>query len=154
MPFAVCPGGGGAELLPAGILAENGLRPEISNWLVTALKQSANDHREFTETQVDSLVGRMKDLRRRLDLIQMDRIDGRITEKRYENRKQGLEKDETEVAAKVERLDHADFHFKDKGVVLHELVQMAVILGMTMIGARSASCWRQCARTASGTTSG
>jgi hypothetical protein len=96
---------------PAGILAAKGLCPEISNWLVTALKQSANDHREFTETQVDSLVGRMKDFRRRLDLIQMDRIDGRITEKRYENRKQGLEKDETEVAAKIERLDHAGFQF-------------------------------------------
>lgn len=102
------------------------LRPEISDWLLTALKQSATDHREFTESQMDALVGRMKELRRRLDLIYKDRLDGRITEEQYENHKAGLEKDVMEAEAKIEGLNRADFKFYDKGVELLELVQRAV----------------------------
>ncbi len=68
----------------------------------------------------------LKDLRRRLDLIYKDRLDGRITEKQYEDHKQGLEKDVMEVEAKIEGLNRADFKFYDKGVELLELVQRAV----------------------------
>jgi hypothetical protein len=57
----------------------------------------AKNHRQFTETLMDVLVGRMKDLRRRLDLIYKDRLDGRITEKQYEDHKPGLKRDLMEV---------------------------------------------------------
>ena len=108
-------------------LQEIRLRPKISDWLVTALKQSAQDHREFTEQQMDKLVARMKDLRRRLDLIYKDRLEGRISKEQYENFKDALERDVMEVEGKIQGLNRADFKFYDKGVELLELVQKDVI---------------------------
>ena len=87
------------------------------------LKQSQVDQRAYVDSQIASLNGQQMLLRNRLEKLYLDKIDGRISEEFYGERRYGWESELREIEQQLVALRRAELNYYDVGLKFLEFSQ-------------------------------
>jgi site-specific DNA recombinase len=101
---------------------------EVLSWIITALKESHEDARQYHAERLVALQSDCEILQRRLDAMYEDKLDGRIDQDFYDRKSAEWKNGQDEILRKIERHQSASRSYTDEGVKLLELAQRAVIL--------------------------
>jgi len=99
---------------------------EASEWMRTALKQSAGEKRAFYDRSIERLNAQAAKLRNRLDQIYLDKLDGETDEGSYGIHVAAWKKELTQVRNRIEKHESANHTYIDQGIRLLELARNGV----------------------------
>ena len=99
--------------------------PEVVEWIVTALRDSHKDERQFHEETVARLQAEVKRIQTRLDAIYEDKLDGTITEEFWARKNAEWRRKQMEALAAVERHQTANHLYLDEGARILDLARRA-----------------------------
>ena len=100
----------------------------VLDWLKTALRASHADEQKYHHAAIAKLQKHYASIQRKLDLTYDDRLDGRITVDRYEEKANGLREEMAHVRGEIVRHESADRAYTEEGIALLELSGMALEL--------------------------
>ncbi len=101
---------------------------DVLDWLKTALRSSHEDEQRHHKAAVDRLQKQYAGLQRKLDTAYDDRLDGRLSVERYEERSNTWREEMAHVRAELARHEGADRSYTEEGIALLELAGMALEL--------------------------
>jgi site-specific DNA recombinase len=101
---------------------------EVLDWVVTALKESHADEMKYHMEIINALQTQSDKIRRRLNAMYMDKLDGRVDEFFFDQKSKEWKKEQYDIFRKIEHHQRADRLYMDEGVKLLELAQRAVTL--------------------------
>ena len=104
------------------------LHPAVVEYLKSALKDSHVEEQRFHAASVAKIEKKVAILKRRLDVLYEDRLDGRITIEDYTERSNAWREEMAHLRQEVAGHDRADAAYLDFGVALLELAGMGVEL--------------------------
>lgn len=110
----------GELLRPLSELSENGVA-----YVTAALKQSLETKRGWHDRAYESLLADKTRLKKRLDRMYEDRLDGKVTEAFYDEKRREYETKIDELDAKIAKHDRADVDYYDFGLRILELAKNA-----------------------------
>ncbi len=97
-------------------------------WLKTALRASHEDEYLFQHSAIECLQTQYASHQRKLDLAYDDRLDGRLSLNRYEEKATGLREEMAHARAELARHENADRAYTEEGIALAKLAGMALEL--------------------------
>jgi hypothetical protein len=98
---------------------------EILVWVKEALKQSHVDEKQYHEDAIDRLQDEHKRLQNRLDVMYVDKLDGKIDEAYYDRRAGEWRSEQDRLLRLIEEHQAANRTYLDEGVQLLELAGRA-----------------------------
>jgi len=98
---------------------------ETIDWVVTALKESHRDEKEYHDEQIGQLQAEVRRLQDRMDAAYEDKLDGRISEEFWQRRTGEWRTRRLELQASIERHQRAAELYLDAGVQVLSLAQRA-----------------------------
>lgn len=87
------------------------------------LKESHTDEKAFVDAQISLLNERYDVLKQRLDNLYTDKLDGKITQKFYDEKREAWESELREVETQRKAIDKAQGDYYDTGLKFLELAQ-------------------------------
>ena len=99
--------------------------PEAVEMIVTALRDSHRDEREFHAATVERLQDEAKRMQARLDALYEDKLDGKITEDFWARKNAEYRAKQLEALAAVERHQTANHLYLDEGARILDLARRA-----------------------------
>lgn len=109
-------------------LQELSLHPLVLSWLKAGLKDSHTEEKRCHAEAVAKIEKKATILKRRLDVLYEDRLDGRITVDDYTERSNAWREELAHLRESVSQLDRADAAYLDSGIALLELAATGVDL--------------------------
>lgn len=100
----------------------------VREWLKTALRSSHEDEKRFHREATDRLQKQYAALQRKVDIAYDDRLEGRITLERYEERSNTWREEMAHIRNELARHEKADRAYTEEGIALLELAGMALEL--------------------------
>ncbi len=107
-------------------LRELAIDPVVIEWVKTGLKDAHEDEKRFHAEAVAKLQKQQATLKRRLDVLYEDRLDGRITVDDFQERSNKWREELAHLRDEVARHDRADASHVEQGIALLELAGNAV----------------------------
>ena len=102
--------------------------PEVTEWVLMALKESHIQKRQFHNDTLTRLQGQYQQLQKRLDEMYLDKLDGRVSLDFFDKKSAEWRSEQESIRQRVEAHESADQNYLDDGVKLIELSQKAVSL--------------------------
>lgn len=97
--------------------------PRLMNWLGRALKETNKNESEFYLDSINQLEKQRIVLKRRLDTMYIDKIDGKITEEFYEGKKKEYSIELLQIDKKIVEHTTATQTAQERRVKLYEMAQ-------------------------------
>lgn len=97
-------------------------------WLKPALRASHEDEYLFQHGAIECLQKQYASLQRKLNLAYDDRLDGRLSLNRYEEKATGLREEMAHARAELARHENADRAYTEEGIALPKLTGLALEL--------------------------
>jgi hypothetical protein len=104
------------------------LDDEVFSWIVTALKESHKDAKQYHDERVGTLQKQYHKLQSRLDKMYVDKLDGGISQEQYDRMSESFRSEQDDLLRQIEKHQHANQAYLDEGVRLLELSQNVVFL--------------------------
>jgi site-specific DNA recombinase len=104
------------------------LDTDVLDWLKTALRSSHKDEQRFHHAAITRLTKQYAALQRKLDVLYEDRLEGRLSVERYEEKANGFREEMAHARAELARHEKADRSYTEEGIALLELAGMALEL--------------------------
>ena len=101
---------------------------DVLSWVLAAIKESHKDEKKHHDKLVIRLQDKYKTIKRRIDAMYVDKLDGKISQVFYDQKSSEWREEQTAVLEKIERHQDANKAYIDEGVKLLELAQRAVTL--------------------------
>ena len=101
---------------------------DVLQWVITALKESHNDEKQYHDEVIDSLQKKYKKLQNRMDRMYEDKLDGEISQDEFDHRRERWRTEQSELLQKIEAHQNANDAYLDKGIRTFELAQDIVRL--------------------------
>jgi site-specific DNA recombinase len=101
---------------------------EVLEWIRTALKESHDDETRYHREVVDKLQKEYKRLEQRLEAMYVDKLDGKIGERFYEQKSAEWREDQKDILRRLEEHQDASQSYMDEGIALMELANRAADL--------------------------
>ena len=101
---------------------------KVISWVVSALKDSHKDEKEYHDRIISSLQRQYEKLQSRIDTMYIDKLDGEITKDFYEQKSNAWRLEQENILRKIEKHQNANQAYLDDGIKLLELSQNAVTL--------------------------
>jgi hypothetical protein len=101
---------------------------DVFTWIVTALKASHHDIKQYHDERVTALQKQYQKLQDRLDRMYIDKLDGSVSQDQFERMSEAFRKEQYALLRQIEKHQHANQTYLDEGVHLLELAQKAVML--------------------------
>lgn len=101
---------------------------EILAWVTQALRESHHDERKFHEQVVVNLQNEHRRLQNRIDLMYMDKLDGRIGNEFFDQKAAEFRGEQCLIMRDIETHQNANQSYIEEGVKLLELAQRAHLL--------------------------
>ena len=100
----------------------------VLTFLKDALRDSHADEQRFHHAAIERLTKQYAALQRKLDVIYEDRLEGRLTVERYEEKANGFREEMAHARTELARHENADRAYTEEGIALLELAGMALEL--------------------------
>ena len=113
------------------ILSEFHFSEEVFHWMRDALRQSAQEKKEFHDQAIETLNARYTKLQNRIDQIYLDKLDGEIEEAFYRKNVTVWRAEQTDLLDKIARHQKADENYIAQGIKLLEIATNAANLYRT-----------------------
>jgi site-specific DNA recombinase len=101
---------------------------DVLEWIVSALRSSHEDQKKFHEESIASLEKQNQVLQNRLERMYVDKLDGKITDKYYDEKCMLWRQEQDTIQANIRRHRTANRAYLDEGIKMIELAQQAVFL--------------------------
>jgi site-specific DNA recombinase len=98
---------------------------ELFDWLVRTLKESHADEMAYHNQVLSSFNQQYQQLQTRLDNLYMDKLDGRITAKKYEELDEKWRKEQEQVRKALEKHEKSNINYFELGSKLLEVSKQA-----------------------------
>ncbi len=99
---------------------------DVLEWVITALKESHRDEKQYHDEMIARLQEQYQKLQDRLDAMYVDKLDRRVSEDFFDRKSEEWKQEQTETLGKIERQKQANHNYLDEGVRILELAQKAV----------------------------
>lgn len=87
-------------------------------WIRTPLKESHDDETRYHREVVDKPQKKFKWLEQRLEALYVDKLDGKIGERFYEQRSAESREDQKDILRRLEEHQDASQSYMDEGIAL------------------------------------
>ena len=96
---------------------------DVAEWAVRALKESHADKKRYHEEVIDGLQKQLEKLRKRLDGLYEDKLDGSIDEEFFDRKFREWTEEQNRIQRQIEKHNSANLSYFDQGAKLFELSQ-------------------------------
>ncbi len=97
--------------------------PDVLEWVRKALKESHTDESQYHEEVIQELDGRYKAVKKKLDVIYEDRVDGLISKEKYQQKEAEYEKQLEDIVDAKKKHMEANINYLKLGINIFELAQ-------------------------------
>lgn len=97
------------------------LDDEVFSWIVSALKESHKDAKQYHDERVGALQKQYNKIQSRLDKMYVDKLDGGISQEQYDRMNESFRNEQDDLLRQIEKHQHANQAYLDEGVRLLEL---------------------------------
>ncbi len=101
---------------------------EVLEWIRTALQESHDDTSRYHLEVIDKLQKDYKRLEQRLEAMYVDKLDGKIGARFYEQKSAEWREDQKDILRRLEEHQDASQSYMDEGIALMELANRAADL--------------------------
>ena len=111
-----------------GILRMLRFDEDVLQWIRTALQESHDDTSRYHREVIDKLQKDYKRLEQRLEAMYIDKLDGKVGERFYEQKSAEWREDQKDIRRRLEEHENASQSYMDEGIALMELANRAADL--------------------------
>ena len=116
------------ELKFTEVLSQLHFDQDVMNWMRRALLESQADERRFREESVDRLQSEYNRLQRRIDIMYVDKLDGRIDAGFFDQKQSEWRQEQKQLRDSIAEHELANQRYVSEGVMLLELANQASAL--------------------------
>jgi DNA invertase Pin-like site-specific DNA recombinase len=101
---------------------------EVLDWIRTALQESHDDTSRYHREVIDKLQKDYKRLEQRLEAMYVDKLDGKVGERFYEQKSAEWREEQSDILCRLEEHQNASQSYMEEGISLMELANRAADL--------------------------
>ncbi len=107
------------------ILGESRFSEALLDWMREALHHSQKEKAEFHRRPIEKLNAQYAKLKKRIDQIYLDKLDGEVEEAFYRRNVLAWREEQAQIRSRIERHEKADQDYIEQGIRLLELARDA-----------------------------